>query len=289
MNKFIILLFSFTMIINSSNRCFSQTLSYIQGDEKRIYEDEKKTNIDTCKLNVYYRMTYIEDIAFPEKKSENYMILQLGKNISKFSDFLGLKADSLSSVYAKQKMDEIEAMNKLIPLQKGSSPINIFKDYPNKMLTVTDYMPMGGFYKYSEDKIKPIWKIGKDTLNVCGYNCQNAFTTYRGRNYTAWFAYKIPISDGPWKFWGLPGLILKIADDKDEYSFECAAIEKSNLSELIYIKVLDYFITTRLKFNEGLKKFYNNPNPLLENKGIIVDGKPINIKSLPYNPIELSE
>ena len=271
------------------NSVYSQQFHYSQGETKRIFYDEKKTNIDTSRLNIHYRISYVEDTTHTEKKSENYMMLQIGKNTSKFSDFFGLKADALSTIFAEQKMDEIEAMNKLIPIQKGSIPINIFKDYPKNKITVTDYLPMGGFYKYSEDKIKPIWRMGNDTLNICGYNCQNAFTTYRGRNYIAWFTYTVPISDGPWKFWGLPGLILKVLDDKNEYSFECVAIEKPKYIESIYIKEMEYFVSTKEKFNEAVRNFYNNPGPMFESKSIIVEGKTINIKSIPYNPIELSE
>jgi len=268
----------------------SAQIYYAPGDAKRVYEDEKKDMIDTCTLNIQYRMASVEDTKKPKKRRENFMLLQIGKHLSKFSDFYRLKADSLSAIYAQQKMDEIEAFNRLIPIQKECETFNIFKDYPNNNITVTDYMPMGGMYRYKEDKIKPSWTIDKDTIRIGGYLCKKATTTFRGRHYTAWYTEQIPISDGPWKFWGLPGLILKVRDDKNEYEFTCAAIEKPKGIEDIYIKNIDYFNSTREKFNEGVKKFHENPGPLFEKMGVKVDGKSIeSINTLPYNPIELSE
>ncbi len=290
MKKYILQLSLFSLLSCTSNTGSSQTIYYAQGDQKRVYEDEKKEVIDTCTLNIQYRMSSVEDTKNPKKKKENFMLLQIGKHVSKFSDFLRLKADSLSTIYALQKMDEIEAFNKLIPIQKECETFNIFKDYPNNNITVTDYMPLGGMYKYKEDKIKPNWIIDKDTITIGGFLCKKATTTYRGRNYTAWYTEQIPKSDGPWKFWGLPGLILKIVDDKNEYEFSFVAIEKPKGIEEIYIKNIDYFNSTRTKFNKGVKKFCQNPGPLFESMDVKVDGKSLmNITTIPYNPIELSE
>jgi GLPGLI family protein len=44
--------------------------------------------------------------------------------------------------------------------------------------------------------------------------------TYAGRDYKAWFTNEIPVSDGPYKFYGLPGLIVEIEDSKKQYTFE---------------------------------------------------------------------
>lgn len=283
--KSFILIFIFGLFTNS----ITAQIYYTQGDQKRTYEGEKQDIIDTCTLNIQYRMSSVEDTNHPKKKRENFMLLQIGKHLSKFSDFFRLKTNSLSTIYAEQKMDEVEALNRLIPIQKDCETFNIFKDYPNNNITVTDYMPMGGMYKYKEDKIKPNWIIDKDTQTICGYLCKKAATTFRGRNYTAWYTEQIPISDGPWKFWGLPGLILKVVDEKNEYEFTCAAIERPKRIEKIYIKNIEYFNSTRKRFNEGVKKFHVNPGPIFESMGAKVDGKPIDNNSLPYNPIELSE
>lgn len=68
------------------------------------------------------------------------------------------------------------------------------------------------------------WELTEETKVVNQFPCQMATCRFRGRNFIAWFTTKIPISLGPWKFNGLPGLILEVYDDKNEYHFTAQAI-----------------------------------------------------------------
>lgn len=289
MNKKI--LFSIIILFFTTYYIFPQDgVKYLPGESKRVYEATPKMIIDTCILRIQYRLNTVQDVKEPYIKTNNIMLLQIGKNLSKYFDFFIYKSDSLSDVYEKQKMDEMEAYNKLIPIQQGTVASNILKNYPISKISTFTYMPMGGFYKYIEDKFVPQWTFESGDSTICGYKCRKSSVKLFGRNYTAWYTEKIPISDGPWKFWGLPGLILKIVDENNEYSFECIGIEKPSWIDNIYINKLDYFSTTKQRFNDGVKKFYENPGVFFESKGVKVDGKtPETIKSLPYNPIELSE
>lgn len=69
------------------------------------------------------------------------------------------------------------------------------------------------------------WNITGDTKNIGTFKVLEATTTFRGRNYTAWFAPEIPISDGPWKFHGLPGLILEVTDEELGVQFLFSSIK----------------------------------------------------------------
>lgn len=74
-------------------------------------------------------------------------------------------------------------------------------------------------YTYEEDR--PInWKISSETMKIGEYKVQKAETDFGGRKWTAWFTTDLPYQDGPYKFGGLPGLIVKVEDDKGEYSFD---------------------------------------------------------------------
>ena len=76
------------------------------------------------------------------------------------------------------------------------------------------------------------WQILSESKEILGYKCQKAQGEFRGRKYIAWFAPSIPISDGPWKFCGLPGLILAVEDMDKYFVFTCIDI-KNNQSQPI--------------------------------------------------------
>lgn len=63
------------------------------------------------------------------------------------------------------------------------------------------------------------WKIKKGERKILGYSCQRAIGEFRGRIYEVWFTKEILISSGPWKLFGLPGLILEAKDSKNQIKF----------------------------------------------------------------------
>lgn len=74
-------------------------------------------------------------------------------------------------------------------------------------------------YSYEEDR--PMnWKMSSETRKIGEYKVQKAETDFAGRKWTAWFTTDLPYQDGPYKFGGLPGLIVKVEDDKGDYSFD---------------------------------------------------------------------
>jgi GLPGLI family protein len=69
------------------------------------------------------------------------------------------------------------------------------------------------------------WQLLDDTSFVLGIKCQKAITNFYGTNYTAWFTQLYPISAGPRNFRGLPGLILKVSNEKTGFSIEAVEIQ----------------------------------------------------------------
>ena len=252
-------------------------------------EEINRPVIDTSLVRIQYLMLYVKDVENPDKKTENTMMLQIGNELSKYFDYSRFISDSLYNVLAEKKTAKSEVSTQVINQQLGSLPLEIFKNYPKGKITTIDRVPLET-YTFEEDMESPDWTLESDTLTVCGYTCKKATTTYFGRNYTAWYAPEIPISDGPWKFFGLPGLILKVEDDREHYSFECIAIEKPAWGSIIYDTGLMPFGITKERFYKRLKEYYDNPAAMVEGTGLVLSPLPESArKARPYNPIELSE
>ena len=80
-------------------------------------------------------------------------------------------------------------------------------------------------YAYEEDR--PMnWKILPETATIGDYKTQKAETDFGGRKWNVWFTTEIPFQDGPYKFSGLPGLIVKAEDSKGDYSFDLKETKK---------------------------------------------------------------
>lgn len=79
------------------------------------------------------------------------------------------------------------------------------------------------------DSIEDIpWVLHNEDKKIGDYTCQKATGLYRGREYTVWFTAEIPISHGPWKLRGLPGLIMEAFDDSGRYEFRATKVSLNN-------------------------------------------------------------
>ena len=141
-------------------------------------------------------------------------------------------------------------------------------------------------YKYSETIPVQNWNISDDTLTIAGYLCQKATCHFRGRDFIAWFASDIPINNGPWKFGGLPGLIMKVNDIDEKFIYECVRIERQDFK--IYMPDFSkHGKADRIKLMKLITEAHED---LSKAAGLVeVETKmPISIKSkYPYRSLEL--
>lgn len=69
------------------------------------------------------------------------------------------------------------------------------------------------------------WTIHNDTTRILNYLCNKATTKFRGREYEVYFTPDIPVNEGPWKLYGLPGLILTAKTKDGVFSFNAIGIQ----------------------------------------------------------------
>ncbi|MFV0331529.1 MAG: GLPGLI family protein [Dysgonomonas sp.] len=275
------------LILFICNLLSAQTITVDPGSTP--VEPTKRNILNISKMRIQYRQVIIQDTTNVSKKTDNIMLLQIGNNISKYVDFYGLIGDSLVNAYTKEGVDFSIIFTRTQPYIKGSSREKIFKNYPKGKITTTNFFA-GSSYLYEEASVNIDWKLESGNMTIAGYKCKKASTTLFGRRYTAWYAPDIPISNGPWKFSGLPGLILKVEDNKKQVFFECIAIDKPRWEDQIYISENNYMKTSKKAFLKLYKQYQDNPGAALQNSGMIQGDIPVKaFRKKAYNPIELSE
>lgn len=104
----------------------------------------------------------------------------------------------------------------------------VFKNYKDKTMRCYEE-PAGEFNYYIEAFDEQNWQVTDSTKTILGYECFMAEADYHGRHWKAWFTPEVPVQEGPWKFCGLPGLILEMSADNGAYKFRATGLETVNI------------------------------------------------------------
>lgn len=230
--------------------------------------------IDTAYLICQYEFLS-PSIIVPHQQDD--MRLEIGKKLSKFYSRITFEVDSLwttaegRQVY-RRRADEIfrrhsktqseeEGLRVLSELPSRKSDCIVYKNYPIGEMYVQDASG-NDYFDYTDEFLPQNWQIHPDTMTHLGYHCQKATCTWRGRDYEAWFTSEIPVNDGPMKFFGLPGLIVKVADIDNAYIFELKGIEAKQ--KPIYLNTLlnktdhNYKRTNRCELMQRKSRSFKN-------------------------------
>lgn len=188
----------------------------------------------------FYELTYK-----PKKDSARtesvLMSLDVAGKKSIFRDYTIVAQDSIVKAQVEQmkKTQTFKDFSK--DLKQAKFSYKIVKTYPELDIQYSETI-LNGFsavrLAYKEN-LKLDWKVLPEKQKIGEYDTQKATTTYGGRTWTAWFSTEIPFQDGPYKFNGLPGLIVKIEDDGKNYSWELKGNKKiDNFTEELYSETL---------------------------------------------------
>jgi len=249
--------------------------------------------IDTANLRIKYAWG-ATDITQDSTYLDCGQLL-IGQHMTKYSSWFVEVADSQRVEWAR-KNPHPQGVPNGTWWMRGKVP-GIWSEYQYSNIfihgdTLNEWamMPMGQEWpqRYEEKWSGQEWTLEKDTASFLGHSCQKATCRWRGRDYVAWFAPDIPIRRGPWKFGGLPGLIMKIHDVDSLYVFEAVAIEKGNFPIYQYPK--EEFMKSTRTHTWKLQIAYNRN--YLKTAGIRnlnEDGTIGDLKSNPheYDPMEL--
>ncbi len=230
--------------------------------------------LDKAQYRFYYDYAWEFDTLTLNDTREDLIILQVGKNISKSYSYHTFRSDSLRATPDGKKVIR-ESINKVVREQMATGErldppyrrrmgTMVYKNHPEGEMTVTDAIS-GSYYIYTDELHSQNWQITDSTKTILDYTCQKAISDFRGRRWIAWFAHDIPISDGPWKFSGLPGLIMEVFDTEKHFQFTIVAIEQVENDPIVFSPVvLEYGIfgkheeTSRIAFLRGFFRYIHN-------------------------------
>ncbi len=223
-------------------------LAVLTVSAKPNKKDENKV-IDKLKYTITYRTKSVRDTTKTDSEGRydyenDDMQLEVGEKVSYFYS-------TTHRAYEEELRKSVDANNIAVPTStstRGSISMDFYRNYPTGKSTYLDKVIREKF-RITEPLEQPQWDIIADsTKQILNYDCQMARCTFKGRTWTAWFTTDIPLDNGPWKLCGLPGLILRAYDAKQQYIFDCVGMKQAGEAENItYDPKFDKYATATMK------------------------------------------
>lgn len=176
----------------------------------------------------YYDFQFQTDSTDLETRKSELMVLDIDKKGSKYYSEYVFQNDSLMDAHFSKNMATHNDNPFPTSGKEGVVPYKILKSYPGFGINHIVSLDMT-LYNVSQ-QLKMNWEILSDKGKIGSWSVQKAEADFAGRHWIAWFSAEIPVQDGPYKFHGLPGLIIKLEDRSGYYKFELKGI-KNNFKE----------------------------------------------------------
>lgn len=201
-----------------------------------------------------YEYRFIPDSTNVSDVKTEMMNLDVADSGSKFYNYTAYHSDSTMKVNLEKQLASTGMINIKADDNKGSVRYSISKKYPKYEVFLHNRI-LRDQYKVSDDR-KIDWKISSEKQKIGEWNTQKAETEFGGRKWIAWFTSDIPIQDGPYKFHGLPGLIVKLEDVSKSHVFNLQAVK--NMTEIPKDVFGEKEVLINQKQYEKLVKEYEN-------------------------------
>ena len=257
---------------------------------------DRATPVDTARYKVTYSLKYK---FHPDQRDvlNDTRIVQIGKrSVKDYSDIIN-HFDSLTTEQIRRGADSYSNVS------GHPWPLEIIRPVRGEKADLKYRLSISAFFVYSDSIPSLEWNFSsEETESIMGYDCRKATVDFAGRTYTAWFTPEIPLPFGPYKFGGLPGLILKIEDAERQFIWEAIGFERTNnpIMEYTYRDGNDKRCSAT-DVEKTLVRYFKSPVGFMisemggdSNKVHIVgkDGKVMNNAdatrmSVPYIPLEL--
>lgn len=210
-------------------------------------QNQRFTNEYSFKMDSLHR----ENV---EKEIMNLDIMTEGSN---FYSALLISRDSLFKAQFERGKASQSMVFDMRKIKQAKVNFRISKDYPDLEIIYHTSLSASNIALKEQHKIN--WTIITETKTMEGFKVQKATTTFGGRNWMAWFTNDIQIQDGPYKFCGLPGLIVSVGDDKGDHVFNLVGSKKLNYDPLMISSGMKEILVTNEKFNQLWNEYKKDP------------------------------
>ena len=133
--------------------------------------------------------------------------------------------EELNTANPQKAMEQLSRSNKVYTYFFDEEGDIIYKNWKEDSLIIRDINHHDPVIAYQYPIPKINWKVVNLHKKIGTFDCQQAVANFRGRKYIVWFTVQIPLPYGPWKFHGLPGLILEASDDEKKVQYAFKSVE----------------------------------------------------------------
>lgn len=218
----------------------------------------------TANYLVKYEVSFALDSTDTENRSHEIHFLYAGSSTSYYASQGTIYRDSIFKSIQTHAGGDWRAMRGRMRSAFENAPSSDFSPQVYKNLTENEIWVasriMRDQYIYQETGTPLQWEITGESKTIGDYEAQKALTRFGGRDWTAWFTLQVPITNGPYVFDGLPGLILELSDARGDYEFDVTSIRPLREPYNFDAKDNNYQAVSKDKFIQAYKA--NRENPL---------------------------
>lgn len=189
---------------------------------------ENFETVEASKYEVRYSFRF-KNHNTDKEYLEDTRVLQIGDGLVKEYSDIVYHFDSLATENFRKGLPTSSNTNATLPCE-------IFNNHKKKEIKVKYRLLLNGGVLCFDDRYPSFdWMFSEDApIEIMGHSCGKATVNFAGREYSVWYTMDIPLPYGPYKFYGLPGLILRVEESNGMYIWEAFSVIKSSAPIKIY-------------------------------------------------------
>lgn len=189
---------------------------------------ENSQCIDTSMVEVRYSFKF-KSHSSQKQYNEDIRVVQVGRNTIKDYSEIVYHYDSLATENYKKGLSTSNNPHVTYPCE-------IYSYLANKQRLIKYRMILNaGVLCYPSEWEELQWEYSsEEPVKIHDLYCNKAITRFAGREYIAYYTIDIPMSYGPYKFYGLPGLIVRLEESSGMYIWEMCSLNRGATPIYLY-------------------------------------------------------